>query len=128
LSGVTDSVERLGKIDALLTEIYKPSHEPNFTAALHIILKTRGYIRMKELSASIGLSQRQLERIFQKRSGLTPKQMASITQFQYMANLVRNRGEESLFDLAIQGGYTDHAHFSKAFKIFSGVSPSDFIK
>jgi len=89
--------------------------------------RCHGLYPIANLSADIGISQKQLERQFRHHVGLTPKQLARVVQFQHMMKLLKSRGEESLFQLAIDAGYHDHAHFTKSFRDFAGMTPQQYL-
>jgi AraC-like DNA-binding protein len=111
----------------LLSQINSPPNFPAVDIALRTIYGSRGQVRIAALEEVARLSRRQLERQFMTVVGVSPKQVARIAQFEHMLGLLRSRGEESLLQLAIDGGYNDHAHFTKSFKEFAGVTPQEFV-
>lgn len=123
-----DTTARLRHLDALLLSHLDRSGR---IAGIHYALKKisdhRGYFRVAALAKEIGMSQRQLERQFKTVVGLSPKQLARVVQFQNMVGLLKAKGEESLLQLAVDGGYSDHAHFTNSFKEFSGITPQEFL-
>jgi len=91
--------------------------------ALGIILQNRGVINLND-DLDIGISQRQLRRLFKYYIGDTTKTFCKVVRFQ---NILRAkpsvqslRKSKLFFDV----GYYDQAHFIKEFKNHYGVTPS----
>lgn len=91
--------------------------------ALEVILGKRGNLRI-EKDLNIGLSHRQLRRLFNQYIGAPVKTFSKIARFQNC--LMRtNPGrklhtDNSYFD----AGYYDQAHFIKEFKTLYGITPA----
>lgn len=129
LAEQSDTTARLRHLDALLlSHLDRNVKIIGIQYALKKISDYRGYFRIAALAKDIGMSQRQLERQFKTVVGLSPKQLARVTQFQNMVSLLKSKGEESLLQLAVDGGYSDHAHFTNSFKEFSGITPQEFLQ
>jgi AraC-like DNA-binding protein len=45
-----------------------------------------------------------------------------------MQSIIKNPTPKDLTNLALEAGYFDQAHFNKAFKQFTGLTPSSFFK
>lgn len=91
--------------------------------ALKIILQNYGVINIQH-DLDIGISPRQLQRLFKYYIGDTPKTFSKVVQFQ---NILRAKpSNQSLKEnkLFYDVGYYDQAHFIKDFKNFYGVTPS----
>jgi len=114
-------------LNRLLLQHLAPVYNPGVRQALSIIRQQHGNIRVADLGVKLGVSRKHLERTFKDIVGLTPKQTARIIQFRHMVHRLQYRGEESLLQLATDNGYTDHAHFTKSFKEFAGVTPREFL-
>ncbi len=99
-------------------------------------------VRVGELADDAGVSARQLQKLFSKWVGVSPKQYARIRRFQQLlATLSPGRGEgaEDLFlrgeklgepdwaRLAAATGYADQPHLVHEFRAFSGVTPSTYV-
>lgn len=74
---------------------------------------------------ALGLSPRQLHRQIKGSWGLTPKQVLSLNRFQQSLLSLMFK-QQSLGDMALTLGYSDQAHFNRAFKVFSGTTPLQF--
>ena len=90
--------------------------------AIHLILQNHGVLRIED-DLDVGLSPRQLRRLFRHYIGATPKTFSKVVQFQ---NILRSKpSKQSLKQnkLFYDIGYYDQAHFIKDFKNFYGVTP-----
>lgn len=109
----------------LLTKLHacnKP--DPLVSSALASIRQHSGIVRIKDLAASLYVSQDAFEKKFRSAVGATPKQFASIVR---MKDLIRKYPTyTSLTDAAYEAGYFDQSHFIKDFRLFTGQTPKDF--
>lgn len=78
---------------------------------------------MGDLGSAVGLSQRQLERLFQKAIGTSPARAFGRIRME-RAKLLLNQSNASLIEIALDVGYRNSAHFSRAFKREFGHTPS----
>jgi AraC-like DNA-binding protein len=78
------------------------------------------------LAKQLHISIRELERRFREYVGLSPKQLARIFRFQEV--LQKKYIASSLTEVAHSSGYYDQSHFIRDFKAFSGLSPAGFFK
>lgn len=75
------------------------------------------------LARAVGLSRRQLERLFLTETGLSPAAFAAKMRVQYAEWLMLST-DKSLTEIALDCGYVDVAHFSRTHKAACGLSPS----
>ena len=67
------------------------------------------------------MSAKTLERQFHEKIGFTPKFYTRIVRFSHaMKMLTQNKG---VFDIIVDCGYTDQAHFIKEIRLFTGRTP-----
>ena len=90
------------------------------------ILAEKGQTTLAQLSEVAGLSARQLERLFLKYVGISPKLLARIARFRHVKTILDNTPDDSLMGIAFDNGYTDHAHLTKEFTAFAGLTPSAY--
>ena len=90
------------------------------------VLKSKQHISIDELSKSLCISNRGLQKLFKKHIGMSPIYFRRIARFNHSANFILNQPDLSLTNIAYECGYYDQAHFIKDFKKFGGVSPSTF--
>ncbi|MPQ97121.1 helix-turn-helix domain-containing protein [Modestobacter sp. I12A-02628] len=82
-------------------------------------------LRVAQLCAETGLSERALQRLVHRRLGLTPKWLVQRRRLQEAAERLR-RGGEGLAETAAVLGYADQAHFVRDFSRVTGTTPGRF--
>ncbi len=92
------------------------------------IVMAQGQLPIRDLSASLGLSERQLERRFRKATGLTPKRFARIRRFRSSVGNVLLDKPQLWTRVAADQGYADQAHMSREFSDMVGLTPTEFQK
>jgi AraC-like DNA-binding protein len=91
--------------------------------AINIILQKRGVLNI-ETDLDIGISPRQLRRLFEFYIGDSAKAFSKVVRFQTILHAkpsVQSLRENKLF---FDSGYYDQAHFIKEFKSFYGITPT----
>lgn len=78
----------------------------------------------RELAEAVGLSSRQLERLFQKYLNTTPSRYTMDYRLRRARTLLRNTSL-SIIDVAVACGFTSHSHFSKSYRERFGTTPRD---
>ena len=96
------------------------------TTAVELIKEHSGNIKITRLAQKLNISQSQLEKRFRRIVGASPKKFASIVRIRHVMTL--GRDYISMTQLALEAGYFDQAHFIKAFKSFTGVTPEKYFK
>lgn len=91
---------------------------------LEIIHTSRGIEPISTASANLNISYKQIERLFRRFIGITPKMYARIIRFNYSVQLGQTPFIK-LTDLAYQSGYYDQNHFIKEVKYFTGKVPRE---
>lgn len=125
LAEAESDVERVTTVENFLIQRMSNSEpDPLVLAALALIHKSKGQIRIKELMAQLHISQSPLEKRFRQAVGTSPKKFASIVR---LKNVIQqyNPGH-SLTELGYEAGFYDQAHFIKEFKTFTGDTPDQF--
>jgi hypothetical protein len=70
---------------------------------------------------------RQLERKFIRQIGISPKQLGKVIRLQATLQMLLNKQDGTLTNIAYENEYFDQAHFIKDFKEFAGVTPKEFL-
>lgn len=110
----------------LLQHLKHPQPDMLVAAALRSIKHQQGQLSITDLASSLYISKDAFEKRFRKVIGTTPKQFASLVR---MKAIVQNPAHSKDFThLALDAGYFDQSHFNKAFKKFTGLTPSSFFK
>jgi AraC-like DNA-binding protein len=78
------------------------------------------------VAAEVGLSPRQLERLFAHEVGATPSQARSVNRFRAAVRLLGEERAPSLASVAHMAGYFDQAHLSRDFRRLAGVTPGEY--
>ena len=95
-------------------------------AALALIHKSKGNIRINDLVSQLHTSQSPLEKRFRAAVGASPKKFASIVRLKNVLQQYPTAG--SLTELGYEAGFYDQAHFIKEFKALTGDTPEDFFR
>lgn len=83
-------------------------------------------VRIGELVQASGYSHRALVAAFRAAVGLTPKAFASVLRFQRAVGWLASTPAASLIQVALDHGYADQAHLTRAFAEMAGVSPARY--
>lgn len=86
----------------------------------------RNYMKVEQMCERSKYSMRQLQRLFRKYVGVSPKWIIKRFRLQEAAERIENESDLQWTELAEQLGYFDQAHFIKDFRSVVGQSPSDY--
>jgi AraC-like DNA-binding protein len=92
--------------------------------AIKVIDDNHGISSLLELEESIGIGIRQMERLFKKHVGYSPKQYAKVVRFFHIYHQII-KSNSNLSIEAVDAGYYDQAHFNKEFKKYAGSIPKE---
>ena len=111
-----------------LNHFFLKKLSPPRESILHIleqVYERRGQINVVELAKNNFMIVRQLERIFIRHIGITPKAFINFVRYQFAIQKIQaSYPVQSLVDLSFDCGYYDHAHLANEIKKYSGISPS----
>lgn len=115
---------------SLLNDFFKalllPSHQQS--AYIDYTLKqlhiSQGNCKLMELEYKLGITGRQLERVFKSRVGLRPKDVGRFIRMNAAFSVLSAQPNTSLSNLAYQLGYFDQSHFTRDFRQLTGLLPS----
>jgi AraC-like DNA-binding protein len=119
-----NTTKRIQHLDKFFQVKASVSNEP-WQRCLRQIVHTQASI--STIAQQAGISQKQLQRKFLQNVGVSPKQLSQVLRFRALQQQLKNNPHESLMSLAWNGGFTDHAHLTKAFKTFAGITPSQYL-
>lgn len=114
---------------------YLPEYENHFKATsraelcqimINTISGRRGALRIEEMERMMGYSTRYLNRVFKSETGMSPKTFAKITRFQNVLNAMLE--QKKIAEIAGEFGFFDQSHLLKEFKLFTGMSPLNYMK
>ena len=95
--------------------------------AIMIILREHGALNLKS-EIDIGISSRQLRRLFEFYVGTSPKMFSKVIRFQYFFQLLPSAEGQGYNKIFLDAGYYDQPHFNKDFKKFFGLTPTEALR
>lgn len=124
-----DEPTLMGKIriaEKLLLSLLAPDRaDAAVLNAVHHMLRTCGRSRISDISASLALSNRQLERRFDAVMGVSPKTLASLMRYQLLWQDIVYSPQFDMLDAVERYGYTDQAHLLHDFRSRHAMSPRE---
>lgn len=87
----------------------------------------RNELTLDNIADEAGLSKYHYCREFKKATNLTPVEFINRTRCEFAKNLLESK-KYSVAEIGEMSGFSTSAHFSKTFKGFFGVYPSDYMK
>ncbi len=117
-------------LDHELLKLLVPFENAYIEKAIELFHSPTNDLNIDELAElKLGISRKQLNRIFKKFVGTTAQKYRSIVRFRQLMNYrLANDVHPSLTALSHQAHYTDQSHFIKACKQLTGLTPSQFFK
>jgi AraC-like DNA-binding protein len=95
--------------------------------AAALLRQSRGDLPIAALASAVGLSERQLERLFRARLGTRPKFFAKVLRVQYALQLLE-AGPARQAQLALSAGFADEPHLIRDFRALTGRSPAQLLR
>jgi len=105
-----------------------PGPDAAVEAAVGLILRERGQVRLAALAAAACLSERQLERRFRVGVGLAPKTLARLVRFQEVLRRLGGGEAPDWVQVALDCGYCDQSHLVRDFRELAGAAPSRYLR
>lgn len=91
------------------------------------LLQQKGNASVTQLANDSNLSIRQLERIFAREIGVSPKTYSRMLRFLHLLKNKTAAPTQKWAALAYDANYFDQMHLVKEFKQFLGTTPSAFV-
>ncbi len=118
--------ERISIIESLMPQRNCDGSDVKLDKAVDAVAAHRGRVSVSRLAASLGWSERKLERDFKTFVGVSPKTFARINRFSGVVRALETTGPSKLLDHAHEFGYYDQSHMINEFRGFAGESPTAF--
>lgn len=118
--------ERVAIVQAFLVDRQRRGSTATDEPLIRAVVDRRGRVRVRDLAAELGFSERQLERRFRNTVGVPPKHFARICRFLETCRLLSAPGTTTVAEVALAAGYADQAHLHHEFVSFSGLTPAAF--
>lgn len=104
---------------------------PEVAEAWTWLARHRGAGTLPGLAAHVALSERRLTTLFRAETGLSPKQAARLMRFEHaksaVVRAVAAGAPPDLSRVAAEHGYCDHSHLVRAFRQYTGLSPTGWL-
>jgi AraC-like DNA-binding protein len=82
---------------------------------------------LTKIQKDIFITERTLQRMFEKNIGVSPNQFRKIHQFNKAFCQLNNRKFQSLSNIAYDNAYADQSHYTRAFKEFTNITPKEYL-
>jgi AraC-like DNA-binding protein len=109
----------------LLKRLEIAAPDPIYDYCIDRISYTRGMITIAKLEKETGYSSRWLQRKFSEHLGTSPKNLAEIVRFKQFYKAYANGDQPHDLKQHIYHYYYDQSHFLRAFKRFTGTTPTE---
>ncbi len=116
-----------GARETTVNQLRHSAPGPGFVESLRQLTETmlkEGAPKIETMAEIIGLSVRSLQRRLAK-NGISHSQIVDQARYQAATRLLRE-SDSRITDIGIELGYADSAHFSRAFKRWSGITPREY--
>lgn len=92
-------------------------------AAVRSINMKKGNVKIQSLEKITGVCTRQLEKVFQRYVGVSPKQFCNITRYGHFIAYKRNHPDKTLTQCAHELEFHDQSHLIHLSRLITGRSP-----
>lgn len=116
-------------VEAFLLNIRPALQDPNIEKVAGVVRAIQDHadwFRVDQILDAFGLTKRSLHRLFETYVGVTPKWCIQRFRLHEAIAQMESGAPMDLAQLALDLGFYDQAHFSKAFKAVIGVSPGAY--
>lgn len=93
---------------------------------VHQLEASHGAAAIARLRKHSGYGSAQLQTLFLRHLGVSPKRFARLLRFRQALTLL-NLGAASLAELALAAGYYDQSHMNAEFREFAGLTPGELL-
>jgi AraC-like DNA-binding protein len=124
LSNATCNAEMIAIAESFL--FFRAAKLKKLGAIDHVIpdiLKYSGMVKIDQLSKKAEMSNRQFERVFKERIGLSPKFYSRLVRFSKAWIMKEIHSGSTWTEIAYQCGYFDQMHLIRDFQAFAGTNP-----
>lgn len=108
----------------LMSHINQNRRNPSFSEAYEIIKETKGCIKISDLAQKTHVSERQLQRLFKSRLGISPKDYCKVVRVNSYINFILDRDQMvDWMELVVAFDYHDQPHLINEIKTIARLSP-----
>ena len=112
----------------LLRNLHSIESDDQLEFSLQIILQHHGIIQVRQLCEITGCSERQIERKFNRKIGISPERFAQRIRLQHFIKLSYQSNNKSFTYLAQECCYSDQSHLIRSFKQLTGLTPGEYFQ
>ncbi|RMF56132.1 MAG: AraC family transcriptional regulator [Calditrichaeota bacterium] len=113
----------------LLTNLNQNLTSQHIQKSLELINKKKGVMRVSELAEEVGISERQLQRLFRNRIGVSPKDYCKIVRVNsYIEYFLEKGSAVDWMDLVVEYNYHDQPHLINEVKAIAKLSPKKLLQ
>jgi len=108
----------------LLEHLNQKMGSPIFHTATKVIHETKGIIKVAEIADKVHVSERQLQRLFKTRIGISPKDYCKIIRVNNYIDFILNQDNSvDWMELVVEYNYHDQPHLINEVKSIAKLSP-----
>ena len=115
--------DRLQLLESWLIERLALGNERAALIPESLALLRRGDLTIPMLAQQLAISERQLERLYRSQVGMSPNQYARLVRIEQARVRLKQLGERTTTDLAVDLGFYDQSHFIREFTAVVGMTP-----
>ncbi|AUG80966.1 AraC-type DNA-binding protein [Kitasatospora sp. MMS16-BH015] len=117
---------RVAVLDRFLTGLLarRPPVDPWVDAAVQLVYRRPGGLRVDRLAERLGVGPRRLQRAFPAAVGVGPKEFQRLARFQRLTRALLLADQRTYLPEALAAGYYDQNHFIREFRSFTGRRPT----
>lgn len=131
-----DEAEAAARILAAVERLLGGAEEGEDRPAENLMEAVKAYLdrnyltleNLEELTRVFPYSYTYLSRRFKQRYAVSLNRYVLTKRMELAKGLIENNGDMSLAEIGALAGYADNHYFSKAFKSYTGLSPSEYKK
>jgi AraC-like DNA-binding protein len=125
-----DLQPRVAVLEAQLRHLGQRYHQADarLDYAVQRIYEDHHALRLDDVSRTLEITPRHLQRLFKALQGISPKYFHRLARFQKTLKHLLLAKETAYLPIALEHGYYDQAHFIKEFQTFVGEPPSVFLQ
>ena len=129
LLNLPDLNSQIGKLEALFEQKLFRYVEPerHLQKMILKVERQKGVMAVRDMCDIFGLGYKQLNRLLQRKIGLSPKALLRSIKLRHMLQELENVREPDWMDMVVEYGFHDQPHFIKEFKHFTGMLPSTYL-
>ncbi|HJV03290.1 MAG TPA: helix-turn-helix domain-containing protein [Burkholderiaceae bacterium] len=129
VAAADDHAARLALIQQFLLRQLRPEHaDPLAEAAVDILYRSQGGVRIDQLADRLHLGRRQLERRVLASAGQSPAALRRLCRFHHTVRALLLAPDAPGLDTALRHGYFDQAHFIHDFRALAHTTPQRFLR